>query len=206
MLIPFDVLVDKYKLKIEGILHVGSHECEELRAYNSQGIYDIVWIDAIPEKVTKTKLMYPSEKIYNAIISDKDNESVVFHVSNNYQSSSLLEFKRHADFHPEIHYIQEIHGKTVRLDTFFEKNNLNPEKYNFMNIDIQGTELQALISLGDLINNFDYIYLEVNEEELYKGCALFDEVENFLNEKGLYCVEKVMTDQKWGDAMFIRYT
>jgi FkbM family methyltransferase len=156
MLIPFPILVDKYNLKIKGILHVGAHECEELETYYSRGVYNIVWIDAIPEKVLKSRSMYPSQKIYNAIINDKDDEPVVFHVSNNYQSSSLLELERHADFYPDIHYFKEIHGTSIRLDTFFEKNNLNPERFNFINLDIQGTELQALKSLGSLINNFDY--------------------------------------------------
>ena len=30
--------------------------------------------------------------------------------------------------------------------------------FNFMNLNIQGTELKALIGLGEKIKNFDYIF------------------------------------------------
>lgn len=204
MLIPFESLVSKYKLKINGILHVGAHECEELEMYKSCGIENIVWIDAIPEKVEKSKTMFPDQRIYQAIISDVDEKDVVFHITNNYQSSSLLNLKKHSEFYPHIVYVQELHGKTIRLDTFLEKNNLFDFKFNFINLDIQGTELQALKSLGKYLDNVNYVYLEINEEELYEGCALFPEVEKFLNDYRLFCVEKSMTGQKWGDAFFIR--
>ena len=33
MLIPLHDLVKKYNIKFKGILHVGAHECEELKDY-----------------------------------------------------------------------------------------------------------------------------------------------------------------------------
>ena len=52
---------------------------------------DIIWIDAIPSKVTQARnRRIPN--VYNAVITDKDDEEIIFNVSNNIQSSSVLEF------------------------------------------------------------------------------------------------------------------
>ena len=39
--------------------------------------------------------------------------------------------------------------KTIRLDTFIQKNNIHMDKLNFLNLDIQGKELDALKSMND---------------------------------------------------------
>ena len=38
MLIPYGDLLQKYNLKVKGILHVGEHECEELNQYVKYGV------------------------------------------------------------------------------------------------------------------------------------------------------------------------
>ena len=38
MLIPIHVLNNHFKLNINGISHIGAHECEELQDYNNIGI------------------------------------------------------------------------------------------------------------------------------------------------------------------------
>ena len=54
MLISFSEIYNIFKLNnitINGALHIGAHECEEQGFYNSLGINNIVWIDAIQEMV-----------------------------------------------------------------------------------------------------------------------------------------------------------
>lgn len=58
--------------------------------------------------------------------------------------------------------------------------------------------------MGKLINNFDYIYLEVNTEEVYKNCCLLDEIKEFLQMHGFEMKLISMTSAKWGDAFFVR--
>ena len=50
----------------------------------------------------------------------------------------------------------------------------------------------------------DYIYTEVNEEELYEGCALIDEIDEFLTLFNFERVKTHMTKEKWGDAFYIK--
>lgn len=100
MLIEFNEILLSRNITIKCALHIGAHECEELQFYNNLGLKNenIVWIDAIPSKVDEaTKRGVPN--VYNAIITDKDDEGVVFNVSNNGQSSSVLEFGTHSQEH-----------------------------------------------------------------------------------------------------------
>ena len=71
-------------------------------------------------------------------------------------------------------------------------------------MDIQGAELLALKGSSDTLKNIDYVYLEVNEKELYTGCGLLSEVDEYLKEKGFTRVEINMTPHGWGDAFYTR--
>ena len=72
--------------------------------------------------------------------------------------------------------------KSITVDTFFERNNLDTSIYNFWNFDIQGAELLALKGATKSIKYAKAIYLEVNEKELYKDCALIDDIDIFLSQ------------------------
>jgi hypothetical protein len=50
------VLVEKYNIKFNGILHVGAHECEEMNDYEKYISRDkILWIEALEDKVKLMK-------------------------------------------------------------------------------------------------------------------------------------------------------
>jgi len=50
----------------------------------------------------------------------------------------------------------------------------------------------------------DYIYAEVNEEELYVGISLLPEIDTYLEGFGFCRVGTYMTPKKWGDAFYIK--
>ena len=47
------------------------------------------------------------------------------------------------------------------------------------------------------------IYLEVNEKELYKNCALIGEIDTFLSQYNFKRVLTNITEYGWGDALYI---
>jgi FkbM family methyltransferase len=201
MLIPLDNLVKKYNINFKGILHVGAHECEELKDYERYISREkILWIEALPEKVEISKSRYPGINIENAIASDTV-ESVTFKVSNNGQSSSILDFGLHSHYHPQVHYVTTFQGTTTLLKDILPKYDIN---YNFLNLDIQGAELKALKGMDQYLDKVDYIYTEVNSDYVYKDCALIGELDDYLSRFGLTRVETQWTDYKWGDAFYIR--
>lgn len=94
MLIPFTELQDLLTINniiVTGCFHIGAHNCEELPMYNDLGVSNenMIWIDGIKDKVDQaTDRGIPN--VYNVIISDKDDEDVVFNISNNCHSSSIF--------------------------------------------------------------------------------------------------------------------
>ena len=189
---------------INGCMHIGAHDCEEITIYNNLGLNneDIIWIDALPFKVEEAKKR-GIPNVYNALITDKDDEEITFNISNNFQSSSIYEFGTHSYEHPGVVYVNKFNMNSITIDTFFKRNNLNASKYDFWNFDIQGAELLALKSSINSIIYAKAIYLEVSETELYINGALIQEIDDFLSKYNFKRVLTHMTQYGWGDALYI---
>lgn len=203
MLISLDHLVNKYNIKFTGILHVGMHEAEEIGVYEKYiGRDKILWIEAMYDKVEYCLAKFPNILIQNVIISDVE-EDVTFHISNNGQSSSILELGLHKNFHPEVHYVTSFKSQSKRLDNVIS--NYKSIPFNFLNLDIQGVELRALKSLGKYLENIDYIYTEVNSDYVYEKCDLIGDIDQYLSTFGFKRVEtRWFGSCKWGDAFYVK--
>jgi len=197
--------LSKYKITINGVLHIGAHTCEELPVYDRLGIKPsgIIWIEAIQAKVTEAHRRH-IPNVYCAVITDTDDETITFHVSNNVQSSSVLAFKTHSIEHPKVRFVDHIKAKTLTVDTFFLRNNIDCTQYDFWNLDIQGAELMALKGGVKSLQNVKVIYIELNEKELYKNCGLIGDVDKFLRGVGFERIMTRMTTHGWGDGIYIR--
>lgn len=209
MLIPFTELFPKYNIKCTGILQCGANTCQEAEMYNQLQIPEVLWVEAIDSVFRKGKehiAKYPNQTIIRACLSDKSGEIVTFHVSNNEaQSSSFLELGEHLRLHPEVHYVEDIEMETITVDALFNLLERNIKHINFLNLDLQGSELLCLKGATKLLKQIDYIYTEVNKIEVYKNCALVTELDEFLSD--FTRVETgTWVGEGWTDALYIRKT
>jgi len=208
MLINYSHVVQVCKennIDIRGIFHVGAHECEELNDYVNNGIdkINIVWVEGNKE-ISDKMMNMGIPNIINAVVDDESGRTVVFNITNNGQSSSILELGTHKTQHPHIYVSKTETVVTKSIVDIAIEHNVDFTKYNFWNFDIQGAELRALKGAGDLIRYADILYLEVNVEELYKGCALVDEIDAYVEKYGFKRIETSMTIHGWGDAVYIK--
>jgi FkbM family methyltransferase len=204
MLINFNYLVQKYG-KPKGIIHVGAHLLEERRDYLSEGLNNIIWIEANSEIVEQHQIkqtLLKTESLYSYAITDTSDQELTLFCTNNGESSSILQLEKHKNHHPHIHVVKQIKVKTKRIDDLIQENNISINNYNFMNIDIQGAELKALISCGHYLNNIDYLYLEVNRDYLYANCSLIHEIDDYVSSFGFKRIETKWTQFDWGDAFY----
>lgn len=202
-------LFERHNIKATGALHVGAHYGHEAEKYDAAGIKKMVFIEAIPEVFLKLKQnisKYPHAIALNACISDVDGQKVKFNISSNEgQSSSILDFGTHSKEHPNVIFIDQIECTTTRLDTLFDTELVDlSHGLDFLNIDLQGCELLALRGMGDLLKQFKWAYLEVNQKELYKGCALVEQVDQYMADFDFVRVKTRWTDHGWGDALYIK--
>lgn len=194
-------------IKIKGAFHIGAYECEELGFYTEHlkiKNKNIVWIDAIPAKVNEA-IHKGIPNVYNAIITDKDNENIKFNISNYLQASSILELGTITYLWPDIKFIDHFYGNSIKIDTFFTNNNLDASNYNFWNFNIEGAELLALKGGIESIKFVDAIYLEITNKELYKNCCLLSDIDVFLGEYDFQrCLTQINDFEGWGDALYIK--
>ena len=88
----------------------------------------------------------------------------------------------------------------IKLDDFeFDKT-----KYNFINIDVQGYELEVFKGSKNVLSSIDYIMCEINRDEVYKNCAKINELKEFLSPYGFELVEETWDGYTWGDGFFIK--
>lgn len=185
------------------VLHVGAHIGEEKDLYEEAGWGSVIWVEAQPELVKNLaqKLSASNDRVICATVWDEDGIPFKLKISSNSGSSSLLEFGTHKDSYPQITFTDEIDVTTTRLDSILEGRDLP----NFLNLDIQGVELQALRGLGNLINQLDYIYVEINFKEVYQGCTKLADLDEFLiqNHFGRVITRRYLR-HGWGEALYIR--
>jgi len=93
---------------------------------------------------------------------------------------------------------------TMRADTLLMRDEDMIPNGSFLNLDLQGAELLALRGLGEMLWWFEYVYVEVNERELYQGCPLVREIDDYLSRFGFSGMEVKMTNHGWGDKFYRR--
>jgi FkbM family methyltransferase len=199
-----DFLLKKFKVEIKGILHVGAHECEELDLYSKYtNINNIIWVEALPYLVEQNLKKNPNLKIINAVVSNTDGQMVDFNITNNIKSSSMLDLKYHKEIHPNVEITDTITLKSKTIQKLYLENNIKKDDNNFLVLDIQGAELLALKGMGDILDNIEAIYIEVNEKELYEGCCTLTELDNFLFDLN-YDRKYLMTLNGYGNAFYLK--
>jgi len=208
MLLPkedIQQLLEVYGIKVRGVLHVGAHECEEMPFYSTLGVSppQVYWIDALEEKVNQAKHA-GTPNMYQAVVSDNDDQEVEFKITDFQQSSSFLDLGTHEKHYDWVHVAKKVLLKTTTLDSWVHKNAIPIETLNFWNFDIQGAELHALRGALKSLQHPDILYLEVNTEEVYKGCGLLHEIDAFLKVHGFTRIRIQMTNAGWGDALYIK--
>jgi FkbM family methyltransferase len=203
MLITPRELFENWNVFPNSVLHVGAHLGEESSLYDEVEWFPVIWIEAQPSLIQEllSKLDPQKNQIIEAAIWDVSGLSMPLNIASNSQSTSLLDFGTHARSYPEIINIESIMVQTKRLDDIFQSSKLA----NFINLDIQGVELNALKSLGELILEVDYIYMEVNWREVYKGCSRVWEIDKFLEHFGFFrATTRWYLRPGWGDALYLK--
>ncbi len=177
-----------------GIIHLGANLASESELYGFLE-KEVLWIEANPELMDYLNERIKKHRIQraiNALITDKDNQDTIFKISNNKGiSSSIYDF---GEYHQgdknlwkgEFRMVKELKLKSKTLETVLKENNINIKNYDLLVMDIQGAELLALKGSGSILDKITHIWTEVSTVPIYKGGALFSEINDFLNKKGFF--------------------
>ena len=202
MLMNLNNLINEFNLTIKGVIHIGAHVGGEYSIYKEVQIKNMLFFEPLPHIFEKLKNNVGQEVIlYNLALGNKVGiETMYVEYDNDSQSSSILEPYLHKNQYPSIVFNDKIEISIDKLDNI----QYDKSKYNFINIDVQGYELEVFKGAPGSLKFIDYIMAEVNRDELYRGCVLVKELDIYLLQFGF---KRVITDWAggtWGDALYIR--
>lgn len=208
MFIKLPSLIDKYGLKIKGIIHGGAHKGQEVTDYISCGVNRIILIEPCEKAFSYLEDKFSDDKridLFNVALGASECKAIMnVEEANDGQSNSILVPKQHLDDFPNIQFVDIEYVFVKRLDDLhFDK-----KKYNFINFDLQGYELEALKGAEKTLKHIDYCYLEVNRSEMYKNNAMIGHIDNYLSDYGFRRAETFWCQGgkrgSWGDAFYIK--
>lgn len=203
MLLNLTNLVKKHNLRIIGVIHVGAHWGEECDEYAMLGIKNIALIEPCAKafNILRQKLgAHHHIQLFNCACSAYNGEATMFtETANKGQSNSLLAPANHLKHYPEIKFTGSELVKICRLDSLKLTN-----KYNMLNMDVQGAEGNVIIGATETMRHIDYVYTEVNKDDanLYQGATNISNLDQLLSD--FTRVETEWTSQGWGDSLYIR--
>jgi FkbM family methyltransferase len=211
MLLDFNYLKNKYDLKIDGVLHIGAHFGEEYETYELNNIKNLIFFEPVPVTYQKLKEKLEGKAILvNTALGNSEGKITMnIETANDGQSSSILKPALHLSQYPHIKFENKIEVDITTLDNFMGSLNSNDfageqAKYNMINIDVQGYELEVFKGAIKTLKNIDYIITEVNRDVVYQQCAFIDDLDDFLKQFGFTRVETDWAGYTWGDAFYIK--
>ena len=202
MLLNFSELVKKYNMDIKGVIHIGAHYGQEHQLYKENNIKNISYFEPLSRNFNVlSSNITDGSKLFNFALGNDNKQIEMFvETANSGMSSSILKPKLHLEQYPHIVFNDVETVEMKRLDEV----ELDFENYNFINIDVQGYELEVFKGSVNFLKNVDYIISEINRDEVYVGCAKLDELNNFLGEFGFELVESTWDGGTWGDGLYIK--
>lgn len=212
MYISIKKIIDEYNLNIKGIVHIGGCKGEELFSYYKSKIKNIILVEANPDlikglnfkKFIYNNFLRMNISIENFAAFNQNDQIMNLNITNNLQSSSVLNLLKHSELYPNIIVKKKTKIITKTINKIFEEN-YDIKNFNFLNLDIQGAELKAMEGCSEVLSSLDAVYTEINFEELYEGCPHVSEIDLFLKEfKFKRVLTKTPDHPSWGDALYLK--
>lgn len=207
MLMNFKDLIQKYNLKITGVIIAGAHHGNEIPTYLNEGIEKIIAFEPCNLNHKELKKNYGNNKnieIWPFALGSASGEIEMYiETANQGQSNSILEPKLHLEQYKHIKF----HIKEMVFITTLDKvifSDFEMATANFLDIDTQGYELEVLKGATETLKTIDYIYTEVYRDNVYHGNPMISEIDDFLLPFGFTRVETNWDGQTWGDAFYIK--
>lgn len=201
MLLDLNSLHEKYQMKIDGVIHIGAHFGEEHSLYKKLMIDKLVYFEPVLKTYKKLQENVKDAQLFNYALGS-ENKFIEMYIEEKdlFGCSSILK--------PSSNYdnVSFTPNETVEMKTL---DSFEFVGYNFLNIDVQGYELEVLKGSLNTLKNIDYIVCEINKNTPQKkmdyiGAPDVSDVISLLSNYGFTLVEQDWAGVSWGDGLFIK--
>lgn len=199
-----------FNIPILGVIHIGAHHGDEILEYNKLNYKNIIFVEPVKKTfeymVSNVNRLNqdPECQIHfiNKAFGNSEREvDMYIETANQGQSSSILEPALHKIKYPGITFPFK---ETVQMTTLNKEIKKIPGKFNMLNIDVQGYELEVLKGSTEILPEIDFINTEVNKAELYKNCAMIEQIDEFLSSFDFTKIDENWMGEVWGDAIYVK--
>lgn len=185
---------DRYFLAdVRTVVHIGANTGQARHTYDAYGL-TCTWIEPVPRLYAQLgeNIRYmPGQRALQALLADKVDEKVHFHVSNfNGLASSMFELGEHDKIWPEVFYTETIELHTTTLNRLIDCYNIVLETPAALILDVQGAELRVLQGAGNMLGRFLYVKVEATDFAVYQGGCTLEELTSFLEKNGFCEIER----------------
>lgn len=201
MLIDFKKAVQKHHMQITGVIHVGAHYGQEYHDYAALEIKPILFIEPCDKAFQVLKETFgdnPDVILFQSACGPEFSIGTMnVEQANKGMSNSLLRPAKHLEQYPSIQFIETEEVEIRQLDEIVAHLKFTG---NLLVMDVQGYEMEVLKGATETLKGIDYVYCEVNRDEVYEGCAKVWELDALL--KDFTRVETSWAGN-WGDSIYL---
>jgi len=197
-------MVKKYNMDIKGIIHIGAHRGQEIEEYVDNGVQDIIMFEPVSLNfnILEQRMSDVNANItaYQVALGNEEKNVTMYLSDNDLISSSVMKPKVHLQLHPGVGFpgVEEVEMK--RLD----KKDIKALFKEVGEENFRGYELEVLKGGAETLKHVDYVYCEINRDELYEGNAFVEDLDKFLVDYNMERVETDWAGTLWGDALYVR--
>jgi FkbM family methyltransferase len=200
-------LMLKYGIEVTGLLHLGANKGQEALIYENSKIPKVIWVEGYQpyfDELVNHIQNLPNQTAYNFFISDVDNEVSEFNIASNEGSSTLFEANNSfKNVFKDISFVEKQKISTRRIDSYFIEKKISLDGFSVLVADLEGYELKALKSMGNLLDGFKWLLIEVSTYPNYIGAPLLEDIDKYLYSRG-YKRISIKVGKTSGDALYRR--
>lgn len=181
---------------LEAGAHIGTDTVKMANQWPSGVIHSFEPVAHVFAELKIRTLGLTNVRRYNLALGSKNGEAEIY-VSSGLSdgSSSLLQPSGHLNFHPEVLFKDVQIVQTSTIENWSKLSGV--ETIDFMWLDMQGGEMDALMNAGKLLKTVKLVYSEVSLVNLYSGAPLYSEFARWMNKQGFSVIRE---DLPWDDA------
>jgi FkbM family methyltransferase len=199
--------LEKHKVAVKAVLHVGGHLGEEYTIYKKAGAQKIVFFEPMPEyfKELCKRLKGHTDAVLVRKALGSKNETREMHV--NRGSGESTSFLKPTALYDGYFEEKTVPLEIVTLDSFLPSLH-DGHIFNMLVTDTQGFDLEVLKGSEKSLKQIDYIYTEVSKGH-YQGEPALEDFDAFLKPFGFRRAETSMYgswkgEDQWGDMFYIK--
>ena len=184
--------------------HIGEDSVELARLFPKGTVYSFEAVPDVFKKLKHTIRRFKNIVCYNIALSDKTGVSDIYVSSGSYDgSSSLLQPVKHLEDHPDVTFNEVLPVNTITLDEWASQNAI--KKVDLLWLDMQGYEYYMLKGSSAIFPQVDVIHTEVSTRETYSNVIRYEEIKEWLEQKGFGEVYKALPEgADMGNVLFVR--